>query len=393
MSEIFSSIQQTAEALRPELIALSKAIFDHPELGKEEVFASGQHCAILEKYGFAVEKGFMGIDTAFKAVKKSKKPGPTIAFLAEYDALPGIGHGCGHNILGSTSVGAGIVSARILEDIGGTVEVYGTPAEETDGSKAALADGGAFDKVDAALMTHPSDCYYRSGPSLGIVPLRFEFFGRTAHAAACPEEGINALHACISLFNNISALREHFQPDARVHGVIKKGGEAANVVPDYTMAEFYVRADKKSYLEKLVGQVKACAEAAAMSNGATVKITNFEACYDNMITNETLSDLFTENLLQAGIPEVGEARPSKGSSDAGNVSQKCPMIQPYFSISDHGKVPGHTRDFAACTITDYANDQMILNVRAFAMTAYQLVTEPELLQQVKDEFKTAMENK
>lgn len=393
MSEIFSSIQQAAEALRPELIAVSKAIFDHPELGKEEIFASNQHCALLEKYGFAVEKGFMGIETAFKAVKKSSKPGPTIAFLAEYDALPGIGHGCGHNILGATSVGAGIVSTKILEDIGGTVEVYGTPAEETDGSKAALADGGAFDKVDAALMTHPSDCYYRSGPSLGIVPLRFEFFGRTAHAAACPEEGINALHACISLFNNISALREHFQPDARVHGVIKKGGEAANVVPDYTMAEFYVRADKKSYLEKLVNQVKACAEAAALSNGATVKITNFEACYDNMITNETLSDLFTENLLQAGVPEVGEARPSKGSSDAGNVSQKCPMIQPYFSISDHGKVPGHTRDFAACTLTGYANDQMILNVRAFAMTAYQLATKPELLGQVKDEFKAAMENK
>ncbi|MCI9457558.1 MAG: M20 family metallopeptidase [Oscillospiraceae bacterium] len=393
MSEIFSSVQQAAEALRPELTAVSKAIFDHPELGKEEVFASGQHCALLEKYGFAVEKGFMGIETAFKAVKKTGKPGPTIAFLAEYDALPGIGHGCGHNILGATSVGAGIVSAKILENIGGTVEVYGTPAEETDGSKAALADGGAFDKVDAALMTHPSDCYYRSGPSLGIVPLRFEFFGRTAHAAACPEEGINALHACISLFNNISALREHFQPDARVHGVIKKGGEAANVVPDYTMAEFYVRADKKSYLEKLVNQVKACAEAAALSNGATVKITNFEACYDNMITNETLSDLFTENLLQAGVPEVGEARPSKGSSDAGNVSQKCPMIQPYFSISDHGKVPGHTRDFAACTLTGYANDQMILNVRAFAMTAYQLATKPELLQQVKDEFKAAMENK
>ena len=393
MSEIFSSVQQAAEALRPELTAVSKAIFDHPELGKEEVFASGQHCALLEKYGFAVEKGFMGIETAFIAVKKTGKPGPTIAFLAEYDALPGIGHGCGHNILGATSVGAGIVSAKILENIGGTVEVYGTPAEETDGSKAALADGGAFDKVDAALMTHPSDCYYRSGPSLGIVPLRFEFFGRTAHAAACPEEGINALHACISLFNNISALREHFQPDARVHGVIKKGGEAANVVPDYTMAEFYVRADKKSYLEKLVNQVKACAEAAALSNGATVKITNFEACYDNMITNETLSDLFTENLLQAGVPEVGEARPSKGSSDAGNVSQKCPMIQPYFSISDHGKVPGHTRDFAACTLTGYANDQMILNVRAFAMTAYQLATKPELLGQVKDEFKAAMENK
>ncbi len=393
MSEVFSSIQKKADALKPELIAVSKAIFEHPELGKEEVFASSQHCTLLEKYGFSVEKGFMGIGTAFKAVRKSANPGPTIAFLAEYDALPGIGHGCGHNILGTTSVGAGIVAAEILKDIGGTVEVYGTPAEETDGSKAALADRGAFDQVDAALMTHPSDCYYRSGPSLGIVPLRFEFFGKTAHAAACPEEGINALHACISLFNNISALREHFQPDARVHGVIKNGGEAANVVPDYTMAEFYVRADKKSYLEKLVEQVKACAEAAAMSNGAKVKITNFEACYDNMITNETLSDLFTDNLIQAGVPEVGPAKPSKGSSDAGNVSQKCPMIQPYFSISDHGKVPGHTRDFAACTLTDYANQQMILNVRAFAMTAYQLVTEPEQLQKIKDEFKAAMQNK
>ncbi len=393
MSEIFTLIQKNAENLAPELSAVSRALYDHPELGKEEVFASAQHCALLEKYGFAVEKGIMGIDTAFKAVKKSVKPGPTIAFLAEYDALPDIGHGCGHNILGAVSVGAGIVAAKILEDVGGAIEVYGTPAEETDGSKAALADGGAFDNVDAAMMTHPSDAYYRSGSTLGIVPLRFEFFGRTAHAAACPEEGINALHACISLFNNISALREHFQSDARVHGVIKEGGKAANVVPDYTMAEFYVRAEKKSYLEKLVGQIKSCAEAAAMSNGATVKITNFEACYDNLITNQALSDLFTENLLQTGVPEVEGARPSKGSSDAGNVSQKCPMIHPHFSISDHGKVPGHTRDFAACTITDYANEQMILNVRAFAMTAYQLVTQPELLEKIKAEFKAAMSEK
>lgn len=392
MSEIFTLIQNAAEALSPELKEINRSIYEHPELGKEEIFASGQHCALLEKYGFSVEKGFMGIETAFKAVKNSKKAGPTIAFLAEYDALPDIGHGCGHNILGTTSIGAGIAAAKVLEDVGGTIEVYGTPAEETDGSKAALADGGAFDKVDAAMMTHPSDAYYRSGSTLGIVPLRFEFFGQTAHAAACPEEGINALHACISLFNNISSLREHFQTDARVHGVIKEGGKAANVVPDYTMAEFYVRAEKKGYLEKLVGQVKACAEAAAMSNGATVKITNFEACYDNLITNQTLSELFTENLLQTGVPEVEAARPSKGSSDAGNVSQKCPMIHPHFSISDHGKVPGHTRDFAACTITDYAVEQMILNVRAFAMTAYQLVTRPELLQSVKDEFKAAMEH-
>ena len=391
----FEVIKQYADALEPELKALSIAIHDHPELGEQEVFACQQHCALLEKYGFQVEKNFTGLPTAFKATYRSAKPGPTIAFLAEYDALPGIGHGCGHSILGAVSTGAGIVAKQLLEQtgIGGVIEVYGTPAEETNGNKALMADAGAFDQVDAAMMTHPSDNYYRSGSSLGIVPLRFEFFGKTAHAAACPEMGINALHAVISLFNNISALREHFQPDARVHGVIKDGGKAANVVPDYTMAEFYVRAVKKSYLVKLVGQVKNCAEAAALSNGAKVKISNFEACYDNMITNEALSDLFTEKLLEVGVPQVLDARPSKGSTDAGNVSQRCPMIHGHFSISDHGSVPGHTVEFAACAASDYAHQQMMLNIRAFAMSAYELITKPELLQKVKDEFKHAMENR
>lgn len=387
---MFDTIKKYADALEPELKALSLSIHDHPELGEEEFFACEQHCALLEKYGFAVERNFMNLPTAFKAVYRSSKPGPTIAFLAEYDALPGIGHGCGHSILGTVSTGAGIVASKLLEETGGVIEVYGTPAEETNGNKALMADGGAFDKVDAAMMTHPSDAYYRSGSSNGIVPLRFEYFGKTAHAAGCPEMGINALHAVISLFNNISALREHFQSDARVHGVIKEGGKAANVVPDYTMAEFYVRAAKKSYLEKLVEQVKNCAEAAALSNGAKVKITNFEACYDNMITNEALSDVLTENLLAVGIPEVLPARDSMGSTDAGNVSQRCPMVHGYFSISDHGYVPGHTVEFAECAASDYAHEQMILNVRAFAMSAYQLLTQPELLAKIKEEFTASM---
>lgn len=390
---MFDTIKKYADALAPELKALSLAIHDHPELGEEEVFACEQHCAILEKYGFEVQKSFMGLPTAFKAVYRSSKPGPTIAYLAEYDALPGIGHGCGHSILGTVSTGAGIVASQILEEIGGVIEVYGTPAEETNGNKALMAAGGAFDKIDAAMMTHPSDEYSRSGSSLGIVPLRFEYFGKTAHAAGCPEMGINALHSVISLFNNISALREHFQSDARVHGVIKEGGKAANVVPDYTMAEFYVRAAKKSYLEKLVEQVKNCAEAAALSNGAKVKITNFEACYDNLITNEALSDLFTDNLLAVGVPSVLPSRRSMGSTDAGNVSQCCPMIHAHFSISDHGTIPSHTVEFAEAAASDYAHEQMMLNVRAFAMTAYQLITQPELLAKVKEEFAISMENK
>lgn len=386
---MFENIKRIADALEPELKALSLAIHDHPELGEEEFFACEQHCNLLEKYGFEVEKEFLGLPTAFKATYRSTKPGPTIAYLAEYDALPGIGHGCGHSILGAVSTGAGIVVSKIIEEIGGTIEVYGTPAEETNGNKALMADKGAFNHIDAAMMTHPSQQYGASGGSNGIVPLRFEFFGKTAHAAGCPELGINALHACISLFNNISSLREHFQPDARVHGVIKDGGKAANIVPDYAMAEFYVRAEKKSYLNKLVEQVKSCAEAAALSNGAKVKITNFEACYDPMVTNETLSAQFTENLLAVGVPHVNPAENTRGSTDAGNVSQCCPMVHGHFGISETGSLVGHSVEFTEAAGSDYAHEQMMLNVRALAMTAYQVITKPELLAAIKAEFEAS----
>ncbi len=382
-------IDQHAEALLPDLINLSKKLYDKPELGHQEHYACEQHCNILKSHGFNLESPYVGMATAFKATYTSSKPGPTIAYLAEYDALPDIGHGCGHNILGATSTGAAIVLSKIIDELGGTVIVLGTPAEETDGGKAAIADSGDLKNIDIALMAHPSNTYSRSGSSLAIRPMRFEFFGQTSHAAASPENGINALHAVISLFNNISALREHVRSDCRIHGVIKDGGKAANIVPEYAMAEFYVRATTKTYLNELIQKVTNCANAAALSNGATLKITEFEASYDNMVTNQVLSDLFTDKLLEVGVPRVDHAKPSLGSSDAGNVSQCCPMIHPYFDITNNPLVSTHTREFASASITDYANKQMLKTIKAFVLTAVELIEKPELVAAAKAEFALA----
>lgn len=380
------TIDTQAQALLPELITLSKNLYDHPELGHQEYYACEQHTALLKNHGFTVEQPYVGMATAFKASYSSDKPGPTIAFLAEYDALPGIGHGCGHNILGATSTGSAIVLSKLIDDLGGTVIVLGTPAEETDGGKAAIADSGDLKNVDIALMAHPSGSYCRSGSSLALMPLRFEFFGQTSHAAASPEKGVNALHAVISLFNNISALREHLRSDCRIHGVIKDGGKAANIVPEYTMAEFYVRATTKTYLNELVQKVTNCAHAAALSNCATLKISQFEASYDNMVTNQVLSELFTNKLLEAGVPHVDYPRPNTGSSDAGNVSQCCPMIHPYFDITGDPAVSSHTREFASASITDYANEQMHKTINAFVLTAVELIRRPELIEAAKAEL-------
>lgn len=387
---MLNRVHEIASSLLPELSALSLNLYNKPELGHQEQFASENHVELLRKHGFAVEYPFCGMATAFKAVYSSKKNGPTIAYLAEYDALPGIGHGCGHNILGATSTGAGIALRYLIDELGGTVIVYGTPAEETDGGKVAIANSGEFKNADVAMMAHPSDAYYKSGASLALMPLRFEFYGQTSHAAASPEKGINALHACISLFNNISALREHIRSDSRVHGVIKNGGAAANIVPEYTMAEFYVRSTTMTYQKELIEKIKNCANAAALSNGTTVKITQFEADYANMVTNETLSSLFTEKLLEAGVPHVADARPGTGSSDAGNVSQCCPMIHGYFAIKEDGKVISHSREFAQCSISDFAIEQMQKTIEAFTLTSIDILTKPEVLSAIKNEFHNAV---
>lgn len=379
-------IKALIKELRPELQELSEYIYEHPELGHEEVKSSKAHVELLEKHGFDVEYPYLGIDTAFKAVYKGKKEGPSIAYLSEYDALPGIGHGCGHNLLGATDTGAGIVLSKLVDDIGGTVVVLGTPAEETNGDKVTMADADTFEAVDVAFCTHPSDGYYASGTSMAMEAIDFRFYGKTAHAAASPFEGKNALDACINFFNNVSSLRQQIHPTARVHGVIKDGGEAANVIPDYARAEFYVRAMDMPYLNELKEKVIRCAEAGALAADCKMEWGHYEASYKNMITNETLSSLYNEKMQELGINMITEERDSMGSMDMGNVSQVVPAINPYFEITNGKAVSAHTTEFRDCTLTEEAYQAMEKTIEALTLTATELITDPEKLAQVKEEF-------
>lgn len=383
------TIRKIAQEIGPELDILSKNIYDNPELGYEEFKAAAWHVELLEKHGFTVETNVLDLPTAFVATYDSGKPGLKVGYLSEYDALPSIGHGCGHNILGATSTGAGIALSRVLDKVGGQVVVFGTPAEETSGAKVLFAEAGLFDDCDLALMAHPSVGYARSGKSLALYAIQFEFFGKTAHAASQPWVGVNALDAALVTMNAVNAMREHMLPTSRVHGVIIKGGEAANVVPEYTQVQYYVRSLQKSYNEELVDKVRRCAEAGALATGCTLKVTNYELPYDNLVTNHTMDDVFAESLYELAEIEIEPAREDLGSLDAGQVSHICPTIHPYFDVSDGKQVGGHTRELAECTITDYAKEQMRNTLAALTLTAYKIMDDPELYKRVKEEFENA----
>ncbi|MDW7667731.1 MAG: M20 family metallopeptidase [Bacillota bacterium] len=384
-------IVELTQNLEQELKELSIKIYENPELGYQEHKSSKLHIDLLKKYGFEVEENYKNIETGFRAEYDSKKEGPTVAFLVEYDALPGIGHGCGHNILGATSTGASIVLKQIIDEIGGKVVAFGTPAEETSGAKVVFVDEGAFDDVDFAMMAHPNYAYNRSGKSLALEPIEFEFTGKTSHAAAAPEKGINALDAVINTFNAINALRQQTRSDARMHGVITNGGDAANIIPDKAVAQFYVRAQTKTYLDELVERVKNCAKGAALGAGVEIKISNYELSYDNLVTNHTMDDLFVEKLIELGVAseDIKDPREGYGSVDAGNVSHVCPTIHPYFDITNDVNVAPHTREFASCTLTDFAYENMKITIGALALTAAEILKDKDLMKSIKEEFEKA----
>lgn len=381
-----NKVMELIDKITPELNELSLEIYKNPELGYEEFLACKLHTDILRKHGFDVEEKFSGVETGFKAVYKGKKDGLTIAYMAEYDALPGIGHGCGHNLLGTVSTGAGIVLKNIIDEIGGTVIVFGTPAEETSGAKVTYVENHEFDGVDIAMMAHPASEYTKSGTSLALEPVQFEFFGKTAHAASAPEKGINALDGAIQTFNSVNALREHIRSDSRVHGVIIEGGKAANIVPDYAKVQYYVRSTTKTYNLELLEKVKNCARGAALATGTELKIAKFEFNYDNMVTNQTLSNVFNQKIYEIAGIVMQEPPKSTGSIDAGQVSQVCPTIHPYFDITNDKSIAGHTRELRDSTLTDYAKEQMKNTIAALVLTAAEVIQNPKLYEEIKYEF-------
>ncbi len=359
------------QKIKDRLAEISEYIYHNPELGNQEFKAVEILTSFLEEHHFTVEREFLNIKTAFRATFDSKKEGPTIGYLCEYDALPEIGHGCGHNMIGPMSAGAGVLLSKIVDEVGGRIIVYGTPAEETDGAKVILAENGVFDELDVAMMAHPASETIRSGDTIALYPLQFTYKGKTAHAAASPHEGINALNSVIQLFNGIDALRQHVTPDVRMHGIITSGGVAANIVPDEAVAQFYFRAATKETLEDVVEKVKKIAEGAALMTGATLSMERYELPYDNLVTNENLSEAFNENLRMLGITEIKEKK-SAGSSDIGNVSHITPTIHPYIGISDC-YITGHSRALADATITPLGHERLLVGTLALAYTGYDVL--------------------
>ena len=371
-------IYNEGQLIRQRLCEMSDYIYNNPELGNEEYKAVEALTTFLKDHDFKIEAPIADMDTAFKATFDSGKPGMTIGYLCEYDALPKIGHGCGHNMIGVMSAGAGVALSKVLHEIGGKVIVYGTPAEETNGGKVILAEAGVFDELDAAMIVHPDGETRASGSSSALYPIRFIYKGKTAHAASCPEKGINALNSVIQLFNGIDALRQHVTPDVRMHGIITKGGVAANIVPDEAIADFYFRASTKERVTEVVEKVKKIAEGAALMTGATLEMERYELPYDDLNTNETLSEIFNNNLRELGITDIKEAKATGGSSDIGNVSHVAPTIHPYIGITDCPMV-GHSVEMAKATTTSKAHDRLLIAALAMAYTGHDVIVRNESL--------------
>jgi amidohydrolase len=376
-------IRDSIEAQREQLIQLSLNIHDNPELGFAEEKASAWLCAYLRNNGFDVEPGIAGLATAFRASYGQGRP--RIALLAEYDALPKIGHGCGHNIIGVSAVGAAVASKSIIDHLGGSIIALGTPAEEGLGGKIDIVNAGAFEEMDAAMMVHPDTRNMPTTEALACGTLEAEFFGRPAHAAGQPHKGINALDAMILAFTSINSLRQHIRGDARIHGIITDGGEAPNIVPAHSAAVFLVRALDYDYLAELKDRVLKCFTGAAVASGARLEHKWRDRTYAPMKNNMIIARLFRQNLESLGRDvEDFDPRLGMGSTDMGNVSQVVPGIHPTIAIAP-SSVLAHTPEFAAATISEAGHSGLLDAAKAMAMTVADIL-QPGMIDKIRQEF-------
>lgn len=373
--------------LQPTLTALSLDIHAHPETAWNEHHAVQALTSLLAEHGFQIEHPYCGLDTAFRAVHEFGPGGPTISLLAEYDALPGLGHACGHNLIGVAAAGGAILATLSAGPAltRGRIQVIGCPAEEGGGGKLVLLERGAFDGTDAAMMIHGGARTMIVRSSLALGDLKFRFFGRASHAASNPHLGVNALDACIQTFNAINAMRQHFPDETRVHGIITHGGDAANVVPEYAEAVFLVRHKQMQVMRELKARVRRCAEHAAASVGARVEVIENRE-YTPRNNNLTLATRFGEHLARLGVtveepPQVGGV----GSSDFNNVSGAVPAIHPYLKIAPEG-TSAHTAEFRDAARSEAGMEALMVGVQALAGTAVDLLSQPDLLAAVKAEF-------
>jgi len=382
-SRVLAAIDQH----RDGLFELSLRIHKNPEIGYEERQASTWLATFLEGAGFRVQRGYKGVETAYRADAEGKDRGPTVAILSEYDALPDIGHACGHNLIAMMGVAAAVGVRAALDQLPGRIAAMGTPAEEGGGGKVALLGAGGFDDVDVAMMIHPSSRTLAGRTSLASNRVDIEFTGRAAHAAAQPDRGISALDGVIQAFNAVHAMRLTLRPDARVHGIITSGGSAANIISEYAAAKFSVRALDRQYQQEVLKRFIACAEGAALSTGTTLKVTIHEnSGYENMVPSSPLADRWAQHASEQGLQVMAGAPDERmGSTDMGNVSQVIPAIHPYIAIAPEG-TPGHSTLFRDAAGTPEALANALKAAKAMALTAVDVLADRELLERAKVEF-------
>jgi len=386
--ELKERVAAAVEAARDEIIDLSHRIHADPEPAFEEHHASAWVADSLRKHGFEVEHPAGSLATAVRAVRRGGRGGtkPRIGILAEYDALPGLGHGCGHNTMAASGVGAAIALAAVADELPGEIVFLGTPAEERGSGKQIMIDDGLFEGVDAALLYHPCDRSHVESFPLASEDVTVVFHGLQAHAASDPWKGRNALDAMIQLFTSVGLWRQQLRSTARVHGIITEGGTAANIIPDRTAAWFMIRADDQAYYDEMKTQFTKMAEAAALATGTTADVT-YSGGATTMRNNGPLVERFRANMAAYGIDDMGDD-PNAGSTDMANVSWVVPTIHPDLAICEEG-VAGHSIAFRDAAVTPRADETTLLAATLIAQTAIDLFEDPALVERAWAAFREA----
>lgn len=386
-SRIKKEVCRAIDALRTEMAAMAHSIHGNPELGFQEDNSSRILVDFLRNHGAEIVRPIAGMDTAFRASFAGQPGGGSIAILAEYDALPQMGHACAHNLIGCAAVGAAAGIQKVLTRVAGEIIVFGSPAEEAcvdgAGGKARLVEHGCFQGVDAALIFHPMPLTAVGGETSSLVALEFEFSGRSAHAAGNPWDGVNALDGVLLTFNAINALRQHVKDGSRIHGIVTHGGDAPNVVPERASARFFIRSQNSDYLKELRVRVENCARGASIATGADVTVHVVNNLYESVRTNLVLAEVLRKNLTGLGLKIDGKKR-GQGSTDFGNVSRAVPSCDLSLRLGN-GIVP-HTREFLEAADSEEGYEVMIQGAKILAMSALDLLISPELLTKAKDEF-------
>ena len=386
-NKIHESIKQRIDEVSEELISASHAIHANPELAFKEFFACETLTNALEHHDIKTEKAVYSLETSFEAKLNTDSAGPTVAILAEYDALPGIGHACGHNIIATSALGAALGLHAVAQELQGGVRLIGTPAEEKGGGKELMARNGAFEGIDAAMMIHPAGTNLASMPCICVAEVEVIYHGKSSHASAMPHKGINALDGLLLAYQAISNLRQHIRSTERIHGIITEGGSAPNIVPDRSAGQFYVRAADDKELAQLKPRVQSCFEAGAKGSGCDVEVNWANVDYLDLNTNWPLAELFQEHAESLGrefIPYEEAVKFGAGSTDMGNVSHRLPSIHPMLAVAPPNVVI-HNPEFAKWAASEKGDAAVIDGAKALALTAADFLLSTEL----RDRAKTA----